>query len=277
MPDTTTKPLTQEEIAWFDSPITVQVEPDNQRWLDAMLEMKPQELRQYAVFQYQIPQDAVEGAARDSIMQLIVLANRQGGGGSVIRSRYRYVPGLKGIVPAAITSRRGRMLYLTRGSENSLQVFNSQTEVWKPLAELTSTPRPLDRRAQRRHELSAESGAGFASEFSPQGQRALKAQGDNNDPSQDEDLDDDDQAQPPAPGAAQQAASDAGVGAEGSVDAAPPPVADIPLAVIPRMSVPELKEFATQLGASDVSDEKFPNKGALVDYVTNAVKARQEG
>lgn len=252
------KPLTADEVAWFDSPITVQVEPDNQRWLDALLEMKPDELRSYAVFQYQIPKDTIIQASRDSIMQLVVLANRNGGGGSVVRARYRYIPGLKGILDPAITSRRGRLLFLTRGADDSMQVYSSKTDEWIALSSLTATPRPLSRSEQRRHEVTAEGSAGFSNEFSPAAQRE-KARKEAEAAALDQDDDDEDEQDETTP------------------PAAAPALYGAILASMPKMARAQLEEVAKSLGAPDTSEDKFATNQDLKDYITNAINAQAGG
>lgn len=124
--------LTAEDRAWLESPVDVQVPPDNQKWLDTMLEMKRDDLIRYAVYQYGLEEDAMKASSRNGILQLILLANQQGGGGSVLRTRYRYINGLKGILPPELQVREKsqRAMYLTRGEGKTMQVLNKTTGEW---------------------------------------------------------------------------------------------------------------------------------------------------
>lgn len=116
---------------WFAQQVTVQVDRDNRAWLDTLLEMKQKELQDFAIYRYQVPEAAALSVDRNSLVQLVVMANKAGGGGSVLRTRFRYLNHLKGIVPQFTQKvRGGRYLYLTRGEGDSMQVFDKSTGKW---------------------------------------------------------------------------------------------------------------------------------------------------
>lgn len=122
--------LSAEDQAWLDTPVDVQVPPDEQRWLDTMLEMKQDEIIQYAVFNYGLEEPVARAASRNGLLVLIITANHASGGASVLKARYRYLP-LKGILPAVLTVRKsGRHLYLTRGTDNAMEVMDKRTGEW---------------------------------------------------------------------------------------------------------------------------------------------------
>lgn len=249
--------LTPEQIKWFDTPVSVTVPPDNQKWLDAMMEMKPEELQNYAVFQYQVPEAAARASGRDDLMQLIVTAaSAQQGGKSVIRQKYRYIPGLKDIVDPVITSRRGRFLYLTRGEGAGMQVYDKVKDNWTPVANLTDNPRPLSEEDQRKQELQADSSANMANEFSPAAKRAAKAAG----------------SAAPKTGSTPPEGADTDSGTpSGSTFIGGPAI----LAALPNMTRAQIAEVANELNIPDPMDEdKFPNKQSLVDAVSGAIQAQ---
>jgi hypothetical protein len=123
--------LTAEDKAWIDTPIDVQVAPDEQRWLDTMLEMGKEEIYKYAMYNYGLEEQVVRASTKNGLLQLILLANRAGGGGAVLRARYRYLNNLKGILPPMTTVRKGgRRLYLTRGEGTAMQVLDKASGEW---------------------------------------------------------------------------------------------------------------------------------------------------
>ena len=87
---------TIEDRAWFNTPVDIKVEQDDRAWLDTLLEMKPEDLITYATYQYQIPEVAAKALAeagdRQSLIQMIVVANKAGGGQSVSTQQYIYIP-----------------------------------------------------------------------------------------------------------------------------------------------------------------------------------------
>lgn len=122
--------LTQADLDWLNQPVDVTVEPDNQKWLDTLLELTQEELINFATLQYGVPEAAAKASSRNELLQLIVLANRAGGGAAVLRSTYRYLKELDGILPAQIVVRGSRPLYLTRGSGTNLQVYDKTSGDW---------------------------------------------------------------------------------------------------------------------------------------------------
>lgn len=140
--DSSQQAVAPEDRAWFNTPITVQVEQDDRAWLDTMLDMKPAELVNYAVFQYQVPEVAAQALAdagsRDELIQMIVVANRAGGGQSVSTQEYIYIPELKGIYEPMVSlfNEKSEPLYLVRGTGAARQIFNKGTEKWENLAEV---------------------------------------------------------------------------------------------------------------------------------------------
>lgn len=124
--------LTNEDRQWLLQPVNVEMPPDDIKWLDTMLEMKQSELINYAVYSYGLPEAGVQQLSRQEIIQMIVMANKAGGGQSVLQTRYRYLTGLEGKVPVAIEPRPGseRRLYLTRGEGDTMQVYNKATGEW---------------------------------------------------------------------------------------------------------------------------------------------------
>jgi len=123
--------LSAEDRVWIDIPIDVQVVPDEQKWLDTMLEMGKEEIYKYAIYNYGLEEDAVRASSKNGLLQLILIANRSGGGGAVLRTRYRYLNELKGILPPMVAVRKGgRLLYLTRGQGQNMQVLNKEDGEW---------------------------------------------------------------------------------------------------------------------------------------------------
>lgn len=133
-----TNTLTAEDQAWFQEPVSVQIEQDNRAWLDTMLEMKKAELVNYAVFQYAVPEAAAEAVGRDDLISMIVVANKAGGGQSVSRQEYIYIPELKGILEPAVSLFKADddPLFLTRGSGSAQQVYDKVGNTWHNLEQL---------------------------------------------------------------------------------------------------------------------------------------------
>lgn len=143
-----TAELTQEEKQWFDSPVDVRVEQDNTKWLDAMMEMKPDELRSYGTYQYGIPEAAAAVLDRQQLIEMIVRYNASGQTAPGSTERYRYIPQLAGILPPVVKSRSKHGgsggLYKTRGKGKAMQVLDvtqkdeqtGQKGVWVPFEEL---------------------------------------------------------------------------------------------------------------------------------------------
>lgn len=251
------EPLTQEEQAYMDTPVTVQVAPDNQQWLSTLLEMRPEELRNYAIYNYQIPIEAAKAVGRNELIQLIVTANIAGQtGSSVLRSKYRYLPRLRGILPPEVTQRRGRSLYLTRGEADTMQVRDKRTDEWVPYRKLVPTDKDVART------FASEGADGMANEFSPAGKRAMAEQAEQ------------DKQEPPLAQLDEKTldtevekASEAG---QSSPSNLPP---EVVLAALPKMNRGDLEKVAKSLGVSDTSDAKFPAAKDLRAFIETALKA----
>lgn len=123
--------LTAEDRAWFNQEVQVQVQPDNRKWLDSLLEMKRKELIDFAIYRYSVPESAIsDSSTRQDIIQLVVMANAAGGGGSVLRHRFRYLPKIANIPQYTQKVRGGRYLYKTRGEGSSMQVWDKSRNEW---------------------------------------------------------------------------------------------------------------------------------------------------
>ena len=127
-----TNQLTPEEQEWFQQPVTAQVEQDDRAWLDTMLEMRPHELRNYAVFQYAIPEAAANAVERDELIQMVIVANRAGGGQSVSQQEYRYLEELLGTLDpmTSMPNADSKPLYLIRGKGVAAQVYDKIHDKW---------------------------------------------------------------------------------------------------------------------------------------------------
>jgi hypothetical protein len=138
--------LTEADKIWFDLPVTARVEPDNQRWLDTLMEMKKDELVSFGIYNYSIPAVAINALAelnqRSEIIQMIITANAAGESGMTADHRYRYLSDMPANVPTAVSVKPGgRKLYLTRGNDESMQVFvaqpgNEQGGEWQAYAKV---------------------------------------------------------------------------------------------------------------------------------------------
>lgn len=229
----TAKTLSPEDIEWFRQPVDVQVPPDNQKWLDNLLEMNSKELYDFAVYRYQVPEAAAKVSSRSELVQLVVMANAAGGGGSIIRSRFRYLNELKGLVPPYTQKVRGdRYLYLTRGEGDTMQVYNKQTSEWVPVKQLGSS----------------DPGVGVSTE--PQLPKG---------PYDNASVEGDDTQLPPPP------SSDADL-----VNATIQGTLKVILPALPKMKRQELEEVVRQLGVEDTSEARFPVNADLIDYIRNA-------
>lgn len=139
MADTAQQQLSPEDLAWLDQPVDVEVEPDNQAWLNALLELTQPELINFAVLQYGVPEEAAKVSNRNDLLQLIVMANRGGGGTMALRSRFMYIRDIKDLLAPAVVVRGGRALYQVRGQGNNRQVWDKVNNKWTPLKPLLDT------------------------------------------------------------------------------------------------------------------------------------------
>lgn len=232
--------LTAEDREWFRQPVEVTVPPDNRKWLDSLMEMKQKELYDFAVFRYQVPEAAAKVSSRNDLIQLIVMANAAGGGGSIIRQKFRYINKLKGIVPPHTGKvRGGRYLYLTRGSDNNIQVFNKKTKKWVPLNEL----------------LSDQDGPAVGTSVDPQ-----LPKGENGKVAGSE-------------GSQSTTGDDSGAGMSDTtsmVNDAIQQTLRLVLPAVEKMTRKQLEEVVKGLGVEDTSEQRFPANRDLIEYIRNA-------
>lgn len=129
---------TAEDRAWFNEPVTINIEQDNQAWLDTMTEMKKEELINYAVFNYGLPEAAAQVVGRNDLISMIVTANKAGGGQAVSRTEYLYIKELKGIIEPAVSlfNPEDDPLFLVRGSGNAQQIYDKVKDEWFNLVQL---------------------------------------------------------------------------------------------------------------------------------------------
>lgn len=123
--------ISEQDLEWMQQPVSASVSPDESAWLDAMLEMTRDELVIYSITQYGIPETAAENSSRDDLVQLIVMANKAGGGQSVLKTRFRYLNDLAGVLAPQNSKVRGnRLLFNTRGEGKQMQVWDKKTKQW---------------------------------------------------------------------------------------------------------------------------------------------------
>jgi len=129
---------TAEDRAWFAEEVTVQVEQDNRAWLDTLLEMKRAELENFAIYNYGLPEAAVQAVGRNDLISMVAVANKAGGGQAVSRQQYLYVPELKGIIEPAVSLFKADddPLYLVRGEGSGAQVYDKVNDQWLNLEKL---------------------------------------------------------------------------------------------------------------------------------------------
>lgn len=231
----TAKQLSPEDMEWFRQPVDVHVPPDNQKWLDNLMEMTGKELYDFAVYRYQVPEAAAKVSSRNELIQLVVMANAAGGGGSIIRSRFRYLNQLQGVVPPHTQKvRGGRYLYLTRGEGDTMQVYNKQTKEWVSIKQINDN----------------EPGVGVSTEPTLPKGALTAAEGGSVDETTDEPTD-------------QTALVNATI--QGTLR--------VILPSLPKLKRSELEEIVRGLGVDDTSEQRFPVNADLIDYIRNAAGA----
>lgn len=219
---------------WFNEPVTVQVDRDNRNWLDALMEMNQKELQDFAIYRYQVPEAAAKVVGRNELIQMVVMANKAGGGGSVLRTRFRYLNQLAGVIPQYTQKvRGGRSLYLTRGEGDTMQVYDKSRDQW----------------------VSAKQNDETAKGRSVDPQLPAGPTGDQTPPSE-----------PTAP----QEGMISTETVAGIVADTQQQTLQLMLPAIGKFTRPQLENIVKSLGVDDVSEEKFPTNADLIQFVRNA-------
>lgn len=233
--------VTAEDQAWFHEPVSVVVEQDNRAWLDTMLEMKKEELVNYGVFQYAIPEAAAEAVGRNDLIQMIVVANKAGGGASVSNQSYIYIKELKGILEPAVSlfNEKDDPLFLVRGEGNGQQVYDKVADKWYNLAEYRK--QHAQKTADDR-QVASEAAASVAEHPKFESQPAPVAD-----------------AAPTAP-----------------VAPVKPTLSDSVVSILPTLKRADLAKFAKDLGIEDgESTEVYGSNKILIEKITEVNEANK--
>ncbi len=232
--------------AWFHAPVDVDVEQDNRVWLDELMKMKPEEMLNYAVYNYQVPEAAakalIEANDRTGIIQLIVNANRAGGGTPVGMMQYMYFKDFDGLLEPMVSkfNEQSDPLYLVRGSGHGLSVYDRGANKWHNVEQF-----------RQQHGIEAPAQKPKAAPSPDKLREAAIAAADSvaNHPSQ--------QLSP--------------------ARELKPVIMDSIAAVVPTLKGEQLRSIAAELGITDLENQEvFPNNKSISDKILEVNAANKE-